>query len=273
MNDEFYSIGVDLGSIYAKFIVINDFYEIIYKSIDKIGGDPEEVFISNIQKIVKELNLPKNSVYINITGRNGQNLLESSLNKIPKSINKTIKSIKTIPELNSMAKAAICLSNKIRTIVDIGGFSNKILKINDKGKIIDFIQNDICSSGSGIFLELICKALGLQLDSIDEYVSRSIQIIPISSQCSIFAESEVIYLLNENKNIENIVAGACKSITGRIIPLISKIGIEKEIILTGGIGKFFSIKKFLQEEIKLNFLDIKIDPIFFNSYGAAAFRL
>ena len=155
--------------------------------------------------------------------------------------------------------------------MDIGGFTNKIVRVDENGKIVDYMVNNICSSGSGVFISLICKSLDIDVSEIDKYAFQSTAQLPISSQCSIFAETEVIYLMNEGKSLEDIIAGACRSISGRLLPLILKVGLDStcSIIITGGLGKSEFIKQDIEEQLKTKITASSLDPLYVSAYGCA----
>ena len=249
--------GIDVGSILIKAIVLDEKSDnqVIYKQVTKSAGDPEEATKIIITAILKKFKWKKRDLTIGITGRNSENL---SMN--PK-----------FAEMNCLATGIHELNKNARIIVDIGGFTNKIVKINESGRIMDYMVNNICSSGSGVFVSLICKSLGIDISEIDKFAFESKNPLQISSQCSIFAETEVIYLMNEGKQLEDIVAGACKSIVGRLMPLVIKVGMESgyDVMLTGGLGKSDYIKKDLEEQLKTTIKIPSIDPIYTCAYGCA----
>ncbi len=249
--------GIDVGSILIKAIVLDETQDnlIVYQSITKSAGDPEGITNKLIKDILKKHKWKKRDLNIAITGRNSENI-----------------SIETkFAEMNCLATGIHELNADTRLIVDVGGFTNKIIRIDKTGKIIDYMVNNICSSGSGVFVSLICKSLDIDVGEIDKYAFQSTTQLPISSQCSIFAETEVIYLMNEGKLLEDIVAGACRSISGRLLPLILKVGSESthNIMLTGGLGKSEFIKKDIEEQLKTKIKIPSIDPLYACAYGCA----
>lgn len=249
--------GIDVGSILIKAIVLDENKEnqVLYKVVTKAAGDPEEITNQLIDSILKKFKCKKRDVKIGLTGRNSENLSITS----------------KFAEMNCLATGIHNLHNDIRIITDIGGFTNKIVKIDENGRIVDYMVNNICSSGSGVFLSLICKSLDIDVSEIDTYAFQTKNQLQISSQCSIFAETEVIYLMNEGKLLEDIVAGACRSISGRLLPLILKVGLDSvhDIILTGGLGKSEFIKKDLEDQLKTKIKIPSIDPLYACAYGCA----
>lgn len=141
----------------------------------------------------------------------------------------------------------ICLAIAARDVVDadfvldIGGQSITAISLDNDGNVIDFMRNDKCASGSGRFLEVMASALGLEIDSIDKAVSEADRKLSITSQCAVFAESEVISYVNEGERRENIIAAVCDSITKLVVSQANRFGIEGRYTITGGVARFRSI--------------------------------
>ena len=246
--------GIDVGSILTKAIVLDETKEnkIVIQKVAKSAGDPEEITKNLVAKILKSLKLKKRELRIGVTGRNSENISLYS----------------KFQEINCLATGTNAKSSQI--IVDIGGFTNKVVRL-ENGKIMDYMINNICSSGSGVFLSLISKSLDIDISEIDKYAFQSTNSLQISSQCSIFAETEVIYLMNEGKQLEDIVAGACRSISGRLLPLILRVGSEsiQNVVLTGGVGKIQFIREDLEQQLNTKIEAPEIDPLYVCAYGCA----
>jgi activator of 2-hydroxyglutaryl-CoA dehydratase len=95
----------------------------------------------------------------------------------------------------------------------------------------------------------------------------------VTSQCSIFAESEVIYLMNEGVSVPDIAAGACISVVGRLIPLVAKVGVERDVVLTGGVGKNQKVIQALEDHLGVKMVRYHLDPQFVSAFGAAVIAL
>ena len=252
-----YYAGIDAGSTYLKCIILDE-YEIKANIIQPIEGNPTNAYKIALKKALSPLKLKeKNLKNIMTTGRNRQKILTEG---------------KDVTEILSISKGIFTLIPSVRTIVDIGGFTNKAIKLNSSGKVMDYVINDRCASGSGYFLELVTKAL--ELDNIlklSDIAQSSKNPLPITSNCSIFAESEVIYLVNEGKNDVDIAAGVCNSIASRLISLLKKLNYEDDVILTGGVANINQIKINLQKRLEIKLKEPPIDPIFVGAHGAARY--
>ncbi|MBD3351156.1 MAG: hypothetical protein GF364_06695 [Candidatus Lokiarchaeota archaeon] len=249
-----YYVGIDAGSTRCKIIVIDEKNNIIFQKKKAIAGDPEKVVKDLLKEAKKKYKVKAKNSKFGITGRNGQDL-------------KLIDN--KYSELLCLAKGSNELEPDTKIVIDTGSFTNKELKLMDDGSISDYIQNDICSSGGGIFLELVCKSLDISLEKMSELALNAEKIVPITSQCSIFAESEVIYLMNEGKSVADISAGVCNSIVGRIVPLVSRLGIEQKVVFSGGVAKNEAIRQMFEKQLRFKLAEMSIDPQYITAYGAA----
>lgn len=175
-----------------------------------------------------------------------------------------------ISEISCHGKGAHWLLPTLRTIVDIGGQDCKVISLNEKGEVFDFVMNDKCAAGTGRFLELSAKALGLVLEEIGRKSLESKNPCAITAQCSVFAESEIISLLAENETIPDIAAGIHKSVASRVITLVKRLGFKKDMTITGGVAKNPGIVKFLEEEFG-EVKKMQVDPQLVGALGAALF--
>ncbi|MHA1894325.1 MAG: acyl-CoA dehydratase activase [Candidatus Helarchaeota archaeon] len=249
-----YFAGIDAGSTYLKCIILKE-NEIIAKNINKVEGNPTEAAKQALKKALSSVGLKQKKLSKIVT--TGRNRKKVSLKNEEQT------------EIVSISKGAFSLSSSVRTILDVGGFTNKAIKLNATGKVMDYVINDRCASGSGYFLELVSKALEIKISELSDMAKKSNNPLSITSNCSIFAESEVIYLVNEGKNEVDIAAGVCNSIASRLISILKKLNFEDDVVLTGGVAKIDQIKINLENRLGLKLKDLPVDPIFIAAYGAA----
>jgi predicted CoA-substrate-specific enzyme activase len=140
-------------------------------------------------------------------------------------------------EITCHAKGAHYLCSDVRTVIDIGGQDCKVIGLGKDGKILDFAMNDKCAAGTGRFLESMARTLEMELEEFLDIHDSATSPIPITSVCSVFAESEVISLLNEGHAIKDIVAGLHAAMATRVSSLSRKVGVTEEVTITGGVRK------------------------------------
>ncbi len=252
-----YYCGIDVGSTICKIIILNETKQVAYKDMALVGGDPEGAVTIAFEKALKVLKIKtKDLQNIVLTGRNSDNV--------------SLKKAKTKEtELKSLAIGAHALAPNVRTVIDTGSFTNKVVRIDSQGQIVDYMTNDKCAAGAGMFLELVGKSLDLSITEIGTTALSSQKSVPITSQCSIFAESEVIYLMNDGASVADIAAGACISVVGRLIPLVAKVGVEKDVVLTGGVGKNPMVIQALEKQLGVTLARFELDPQYVGAFGAA----
>lgn len=144
---------------------------------------------------------------------------------------------KRVTEITCHARGASYLYPAVRTVIDIGGQDSKVIRIDGHGKVVDFVMNEKCAAGTGRFLEVMARALEVDLTDLGELSLRAGKVIPISSMCTVFAESEVVSLIAEGHAREDIIRGLHDSIGGRIASLVDRVGLEEEVAITGGVAR------------------------------------
>jgi bzd-type benzoyl-CoA reductase Q subunit len=138
----------------------------------------------------------------------------------------------------------------IRTVLDMGGQDCKVIKIDDKGKVVAFLMNDKCAAGTGRGMEVFADLLGVPIQDVGDL---SFQVAeeppPVNSTCVVFAKSEAAHLLREGWPKEKVLAGYCSAMAHRVLALLEKINVEKELGITGGIAKNQGVVKRLTKKL------------------------
>jgi predicted CoA-substrate-specific enzyme activase len=172
-----------------------------------------------------------------------------------------------ITELTCHARGVFQYFPNVRLAIDIGGQDAKGLKING-GKLLDFAMNDKCAAGTGRFLEIIAKALGLKIEDLGDISLKSTNKLSISSTCTIFAQQEVISRLSEGVSLEDIVAGIHDAIASRVARMVERLKVEPDVVFTGGVAKNIGVVKALEENLGCKVL-IPEEPLLSGATGAA----
>jgi predicted CoA-substrate-specific enzyme activase len=159
----------------------------------------------------------------------------------------------------------------VRMVIDIGGQDAKAIRLDEKGNVIRYAYNDKCASGTGRFLEIMAGALGVDLNDMGEISLQSEKPVTISNQCVVFAETEIISLINEGRDLPDIICGLHRSMAHRVASLAKGIELESEITMTGGVAKNKGMFAALQEALGVTIRKMDTDPQIMGALGAALF--
>lgn len=177
---------------------------------------------------------------------------------------------KAITEITCHARGAHHMNPAVRTIIDIGGQDSKAIRIDEDGSVVDFAMNDKCAAGTGRFLEMMARTLEMSLDELSTRGLSCREDITISSMCSVFAESEVVSLVAQNKDIDDIVHGLNKAVASKTAALAKRVGGTPAYMMTGGVSRNKGVVKALEERLGAP-LEISEHAQLCGALGAALF--
>lgn len=180
---------------------------------------------------------------------------------------------KAITEISCHALGAnFMYGPSVRTVLDMGGQDCKTIHIDEKGKCLSFLMNDKCAAGTGRGMEVFAEMLKVPVTEIGD-MSLDVAEEPeaVSSTCVVFAKSEASGLLKSGWSKNMVLAAYCKAMATRILELLTRIGVEKEFAITGGIAKNKGIVKRIEKLIGVEALIPKHDTQIAGALGAAMF--
>lgn len=178
-----------------------------------------------------------------------------------------------ISEISCHALGAFFCDPEIKTILDIGGQDVKGIAIDAHGGVLEFVMNDKCAAGTGRFLEMMSRSFKMGMDEFSALSLKAEHALPISSQCSVFAETEVISLLNKRKSPADIAAGIHSSVAKRAISLLKKAGVRPKVSITGGCSKNQALIQAIEQKLRLEIVPLAIDPQLMGALGAAVIAM
>ena len=159
-----------------------------------------------------------------------------------------------------------------RYIIDIGGQDSKFITLDENGNVASFVMNDKCAAGTGRFLENMAKALEISMEQMANDGLKFGEDISISNMCTVFAESEVISLISENKKIADIIHGLNKSVAIKTKALASKAVGADGVMMTGGVANNKSVVTELEKQLNTKIF-ISDKPEFCGAIGAGLFAV
>jgi len=248
------TVGLDIGSLSTKAIVLNGKNNILSYIIKLTSGDSKKAAEEVFDEALKKARVSKEDInYTVATGYGRDNVSFAE---------------KTVTEITCHALGAYFIFPETRTVIDIGGQDSKVIKLSDEGKVSDFAMNDKCAAGTGRFLEVMAQAMGVKLIDLGKFSSQSKKLIPISSMCTVFAESEVVSLVAEGCPKPDIIRGIHEAIAERILTLLKRIAIGEHVVMTGGVAKNEGVVHALESKLKLK-INISAEPQIIGALGAA----
>jgi predicted CoA-substrate-specific enzyme activase len=246
--------GCDVGTLTTKTVLIKD-DEVLSYSIIPTEARAEQSATNSMNQALSEAGLSLDDVEYCVGCGWGAG-------KIP-FVNENVS------EMRGGASGARWLLPSVRTLIDVGGLFTRVVQIDERGTVVDYVMNDKCASGTGRFLEIMAEALELTPDDFDSPSLQGKNPVNITSQCSVFAESEVITYVNEGAELPDIISGINNSIALRTATLVGRLGIIEDVTIIGGVAKNQAMVKNLEEKIRVEIKKIKEDPQIIQAIGAA----
>ena len=251
--------GIDIGSITTESLLFDSDKGVLGYEIFQTGADSKRTAEAALEKVLAGPAIAVSDVSRIIATGCGRK--------------RAAFAQQAVTEITCIAKGVHYLFPAARTIIDIGGQDTKVISIDDKGRVTQFEMNDKCAAGTGRFIEVMAKALNVDLDKIGEISLKYKKELTISSICTVFAESEVISLVSEGEELEDIVYSIHKAIAGRTMGLINRLGgVEKEVVMAGGVAKNTGVVKALEAVLNTR-LNIHAEPQIVGALGAAILAL
>lgn len=251
-----YTMGIDVGSTASKCVIMKDGQEIVAKSLVPVGTGTSGPARA-IAEVLDNAKMTREQMDFVLATGYGRNSLDGLADL-------------QMSELSCHAKGATYLFPDVHTVVDIGGQDVKVIEI-ENGMMKNFVMNDKCAAGTGRFYEAMARSFEMSLPEFSNLSLTAKNVIPITAQCTVFAESEVITLVGEGKPMDEIAAGIQMAVAKRCFVMAKKAGATDAITLTGGCAKNAGLKQAIERVLKLKVIDLKTDPQLMGALGAAEY--
>jgi predicted CoA-substrate-specific enzyme activase len=248
-----YFAGIDLGSTMTKVVIIDAGERVLSRVESHTGAEHRRLANRVMEEALGLAGIPFPDIaFVVATGYGRINVPFAD---------------RQITELTCHARGVASLFPGVRTALDIGGQDAKGLKLKD-GKLVDFVMNDKCAAGTGRFLEVIARALGLELAELGSLSVKSANPAGISNTCTVFAQQEVTARLSDGVPLEDIVAGLHQAIASRAVGMLRQLKIEPEVVFTGGVAKNSGVVKAVRANLGVE-VSVPDDPLISGALGAA----
>ena len=227
------TVGIDVGSISAKAALVEN-NRLIGSRVILTGYNARNAGETVFNELLTELKIEAPVVDRIVATGYGRNSVDLAH--------------KAVTEITCHGAGAHFQDPEVRCIIDIGGQDSKAIALDSTGRVKDFAMNDKCAAGTGRFLEVMARALEVDLDAFGEMSLQADQPAAISSLCTVFAESEVISLIARGERRENIIAGIHESIGARVVAMAKRVGIVEPLMMTGGVAKNIGVVRALENK-------------------------
>lgn len=247
--------GCDIGSLTAKAVILKD-GKMLASEVILASAQPEKSARDVMSRAVEAAGIKMEDIKYSVGTGYGRkhisfaNALES--------------------EIACHGRGAVWQVPSARTVVDIGGQDAKAIRVDEKGNVERYVYNDKCASGTGRFLEIIADSLDIKLDDMGALSEKSSEKLTLSNQCVVFAETEIISLVNEGKEIADIVSALHQAVANRAASLARGILVAPDAVMTGGVAKNTGMFGALQRALGVKLHKVE-NPQINGALGAALF--
>ncbi|MBI9077303.1 MAG: 2-hydroxyglutaryl-CoA dehydratase [Desulfatibacillum sp.] len=246
--------GVDVGSLTAKAVILqND--KILASAVLRATPSPSQSAQAVMDMALAQAGLSQDDVAFTVGTGYGRKQIDF-VNHVES-------------EISCHARGAVWNLPSVRSIIDIGGQDAKAARIDENGNVERYGYNDKCASGTGRFLEVMAEALEVPLEDMGDLDLKATRDVSISNQCVVFAETEVISLVNKAYEVPDIVKGLHKAMAGRVAALAKSIGMESDVAFTGGVAKNKGLARALEKALGIELKFLETDPQTNGALGAA----
>jgi (R)-2-hydroxyacyl-CoA dehydratese activating ATPase len=251
-------LGIDFGSTTGKSVILDANGGIKAACVSSKGAVSDEGVKASLQAALAEAGIAVNDIVRCVSTGYGRRMLDLA--------------DRTITEITCHARGAVAMVPEARMVIDIGGQDSKVIAIDPNGLVAQFAMNDRCAAGTGKFLEVLARAVNVDLDGMGEAALSAKEKIQITSMCATFAETEVISLLAEGVSKPEVLGGVHAAIAKRTIGLVARVGKREPAVMTGGVAKNIAAVRHIEEALSLNLI-IPPNPQVIGALGAALFAL
>lgn len=248
-----FTMGIDIGSTSSKAVILEDGTRVAARKVIEAGigsEGPDRVFADALSEA-------------GITREEITRVMATGYGRM------------TFPGADDQASELSChgkgihyLIPEARVVIDIGGQDAKVMQINERGALLNFVMNDKCAAGTGRFLDVMAGILSVQTSELAELAAKTEEPLSISSVCTVFAESEVISHLAAGATRSDVAAGIHQSVAKRVAGLGNRIGFQGPIAMSGGVALNAGVVRALEHELGKQIVTHP-DAQLAGAYGAA----
>ncbi len=248
--------GIDGGARTIKVLILQD-GKVLAKSSSVTGFDQEASVAQAFQSALQQAGLER------------EQLQHTTATGIGRKVLRTASMAQSeVTEMSADAKAAVFLFPSVRTVIDVGAEEGRAIRCEPDGRVKDFAVNEKCAAGAGTFVETMARTLEIQLEEAGALSLKAEKVIPMNAQCAVFAESEVVSLIHSGAAKEEIIRAVHEAMADRISAMARRVGVEREVVLVGGVGRDIGFIQALTGKLEMELL-VPEEPEYVGALGAA----
>lgn len=253
-----YVMGIDFGSTTAKTVILDLKGRILSSCVAHMGAVSGEGVKASIEGALVEAGIAQDDVGRTVSTGYGRRMLDVA--------------DKNYTEITCHARGAVAMVPEARLVIDIGGQDSKVISVDANGLVAQFAMNDRCAAGTGKFLEVLARAMQIDLPAMGGIALQAENTLKISSMCATFAETEVISLLAEGHSKPDVLGAVHAAIASRTLGLVGRVGKKGPVVMTGGVAKNQAAVHYIQEALGMP-LVLPEAPQIAGALGAALLAL
>jgi predicted CoA-substrate-specific enzyme activase len=246
--------GIDVGSKNVHTVLLED-GRVLGRAAVPTGFDQQESAEAGLAAAARDAGIERDSIaFVAATGAGRKALGQAGAQPT---------------EIAADARGAAELLPDARTIIDVGADEARAIRVDERGRVVDFAINEKCAAGAGAFVEAMSRALEMDLDTFARSSLESSETIPMNAQCTVFAESEVVSLIHANTPPADIARSVHDAMASRVSTMVRRVGVTEPVGLGGGAGKNVGFVKSLSQALGNVDIYVPADCEYLGAHGAA----
>jgi predicted CoA-substrate-specific enzyme activase len=251
-------MGIDFGSTTAKTVILDLKGRIVSSCVAHMGAVSGHGVQVSMAGALEQAGLTQADMGRTVSTGYGRRMLDEA--------------DKNYTEITCHARGAHAMVPGARLVIDIGGQDSKVIALDGSGLVSQFAMNDRCAAGTGKFLEVLARAMEIELDAMGSVALQAQDALKISSMCATFAETEVISLLAEGKSKADVLGAVHAAIANRTVGLVGRVGKKGPVVMTGGVAKNPAAVAYIERALEMPLI-MPDSPQIAGALGAALIGL
>jgi len=249
-------LGCDIGTVFTKAVLMENNI-IQYYTIITTNANPDKAMERIFADILENKGINQadlDEIAVTGWGKDRVSIVSTSIRP---------------SMLNCIGRGAVWAVPSCRSVLCVGAQQSLALSVNDKGRVMGYRTNDKCAAGSGRFLDRISEALEIDVKESSDIAKGFTKELTMSSQCAVFAESEVVSRVNDGEAVPDIIAAVLRALSRGIATLAKRIDAKEDCVLGGGLAKNETLIDYIKDSIQMNVIPFQPQPDLIGAVGAA----